>query len=403
MEHIELYENKINCCGCGACRNVCPQNAIEMQEDVDGFVYPHIDHKKCVACGLCKKVCSFQKEEPDRRPLEGYAAINKDTNRLQESASGGVFAALAEEMLRKQGNVYGAAFEQQDNTIVTKHIRISTLEELERLQGSKYMQSDIGDTYKQVREDLKNGKKVLFSGTPCQVAGLRGFLMNLDCTNLYTVDIVCHGVTNQKMFRDYLEREANKYRGKIVDFTFRDKNIGWGYYGKYKLQRGKKIHEICFPSYTSSYYNLFLHSDVNRENCYKCKYTQEYRTSDLTIGDYWGIEKQHPEWVKDQSMDKGVSCILANTEKGIQFINDTREKFYMCQSGFKQVSEYNEQLNHPCSRPKERELLLEQYRKNGYKSVEKYFYTHYDTRSKKQKIKDICKNLIIKCCNLYFK
>lgn len=205
MSSIVLFDDKKDCCGCGACMNVCPKNAIRMAEDEVGFVYPEIDQNLCVGCGVCKKACGYQMQPLMQKSEAVYAAASNNDNLLRKSASGGAFAVLAENVLKKGGVVYGAALPLENGKLEPKHLRIDTVERLTELQGSKYVQSAIGDTYAQAKKDLLDGKSVLFSGTPCQIAGLKQYLKK-DYENLLTVDIICHGVPMQTIFPELYGR-----------------------------------------------------------------------------------------------------------------------------------------------------------------------------------------------------
>lgn len=227
MSSIVLFDDKKDCCGCGACMNVCPKNAIRMAEDEVGFVYPEIDQNLCIGCGACKKACGYQMQPMMQKSEAVYAAASNDDNLLRKSASGGAFAVLAENVLKKGGVVYGAALPLESGKLEPKHLRIDTVERLPELQGSKYVQSAIGDTYAQAKKDLLDGKSVLFSGTPCQIAGLKQYLKK-DYENLLTVDIICHGVPSKRFFQSFMEDYGKKLGGTITEFYFRDKSKGQG-------------------------------------------------------------------------------------------------------------------------------------------------------------------------------
>lgn len=233
-DKIILFDDKSKCSGCEACKNICPQNAISMEIDEYGFIYPKINHDKCVKCGLCKRVCAYQKENTENEYIQVYAAMTHKEDILMKSASGGVFGTIAEEFLNDEGIVYGCSMEIENDVITPKHIRITDKNDLEKLQGSKYVKSKINDVYTNVEEDLKNNKKVLFSGTPCQVDALKSYLKlkNAKLDNLYTIDLICHGTPSTKMFQDYVKKYEKALNGKIINIKFRDKKIG-----KYSLHR----------------------------------------------------------------------------------------------------------------------------------------------------------------------
>lgn len=378
-KEIRLYSNKEECSGCGACLNICGHNAITMEEDEMGFLYPKIDTEKCIGCEMCKRVCNYQNGQLPEKTELAYIAVAKANNTLKNSASGGVFGAIAKEILKNDGVVYGCSLEQEQSGLHVKHIRVNDIDSLVKLQGSKYVQSSIGTIYKDVKEDLKNNRLVLFSGTPCQIDGLKGFLGRERFPNLLTIDLVCHGVPNEKMFCDYLKMFEKKLRGKIVNFSFRDKNEGWGYKGfvEYIDKRGK-VKKRKVPVSLSSYYKLFLDSEICRENCYQCKYAGLQRVGDITIGDFWGIEEEHPEVLSQNggkiNIEKGVSCILVNTDKGAKMIEKFGNGLLKIQSSSKKVARYNRQLNYPSKPSSNRKKIFDLYKENGYEAVQKWYY-----------------------------
>lgn len=211
---IELFAEKKNCCGCGACSSICPKNAITMQEDEYGFIYPEIDSKKCVECGLCISSCHYKSADDLHTPIKSLAAVNRDDTLLENSASGGMFSAIAEAFLNEGGCVCGAAMDFKDNVADVRHIMIHSLNELYRLQKSKYVQSSTDKIYKELRTLLKNGEKVLFSGTPCQVEAAKSIAKRAG-GKLYTIDIICHGVPSQRFFNDFIACEAEKRKMKM--------------------------------------------------------------------------------------------------------------------------------------------------------------------------------------------
>ena len=377
---IILFDEKTKCCACGACKNICPKGAIELVKDKEGFLYPQIDKKKCVECGACKRVCEYQNVTPNNTPKMVFAGVNKQEEQLMKSASGGIFSAIATKFLKDGGVVFGATLSFENEHAVPQHIFIDNIKELPRLQGSKYVQSDIGNTYSEAKKMLNEGKKILFSGTPCQIGGLYGFL-GKDYENLFTIDVICHGVPNASFFDDYIQNEKNKRNAKsIIGYSFRDKQKGWGMNGKitYIKQDGLEKN-VYVPARLNSYNTLFLDGMIYRENCYVCKYAKQERRADMTIGDYWGIEIEHPELLgkKGYNEKKGISCILANTEKGLDICNNLRDLVQMDESSFEKVSHKNGQLNEPSKKPVNREMILEKYAENGYLEVEEWFKKAY--------------------------
>lgn len=385
METITLFKNKKDCCACAACLNICPKQAIQMQEDEKGFLYPVIDNDKCIKCGLCIKTCALQNSKLTNTPLKTYAAQSNNTD-LKKSASGGIFASLAINILKAGGVIYGAALENVNGKLICRHIAVNNVTDLEKLQGSKYIQSNIGNIYQEVKKNLLENKTVLFSGTPCQVDGLRAYL-GKKYENLYCIDIICHGVPSNKMFQDYIETLEKKYNDKIVDFKFRDKTKGWGLTAKGYTAKG---YTAIIPANVSSFYYYFLKSYIYRDSCYSCKYACKNRCGDITIGDYWGIENAHPEILKNNSVldyRNGISCLIVNTEQGNRLIEKYRDNLRLIESDFEKVAKENGQLNiaSACNVEK-RNKLLKLYRKNGYESVENSF--------RKIRILNMVKNLV---------
>ncbi|EHA0993356.1 4Fe-4S dicluster domain-containing protein [Clostridium perfringens] len=385
---ILLFSNKNNCCGCGACLNICPKDAIEMKVDEFGFEYPEIDEQLCIHCGLCKTVCDYQDMSDLHLTKEAYAGASKNISILKKSASGGVFSTLAKNILDENGIVYGVSMDNIDSILMTRHIRIKESRELDKLQGSKYVQSSTGYTFRLVKEDLEKGFKVLYSGTPCQIAGLKKFLKK-KYRNLVTIEIICHGVPSGQMFQDFIKGIEINNDIKIQEFKFRDKSKGQGMVSniKYKTKKGEV--ENCIKNgKTISYFSLFLKSLIYRENCYSCPYAQEERCADITLGDYWGFHQEHPDEEKmaGLSNSNGVSCILVNTEIGINFISKYKSDLILVKSEFEKISRHNDQLKLPSQYNKKRDLLLNLYKEKGYKSVEQYYKDNYKIDRFKQNI-----------------
>ena len=283
-----------NCCGCAACEQVCPKRCITLKADSEGFWYPKVNAQICINCNLCEKVCPVLNQDEERTPLKVYAAINKDESVRSKSASGGMFTIVAEEVLNKGGIVFGVLFDEKWNAVFGY---TETVEGLDALRKSKYVQAWVGNAYKKVKEFLEQGRLVLFTGTPCQIAGLKAYLRT-DYENLFTIDLVCHGVPSNRMFQEYLRSEATKRGALIENLKFRDKDYGWGLNARLYYHVGEKTKSIVLPSYESSYYELFLKGEIYRPNCYSCPYANEHRPGDLTIGDFWGIEDEHPNYLQ---------------------------------------------------------------------------------------------------------
>lgn len=381
MYQEKLFTTKSNCCGCEACANICPQHAIDMVEDEYGYKYPQINHEKCIGCGLCKKTCAYQNECEFNENNSAYAGVTENEELLMKSASGGVFAQIATNIIKQNGIVYGCSLEKESGKLTPKHIRIDNLEELKKLQGSKYVQSDMNDTYIKVKEDLYLDKTVLFSGTPCQVSALKKYIGKKNNGKLYTIEIICHGVPNKRMFQDYVDYIEVRNNIKVKKFIFRSKEKNknnqykamYTYIDKNGKEKSKKI-----ASYICSYYKLFLNSEIFRESCYSCKYARSERVADITIGDFWGIEKEHPEYLKDNGGDlnekNGISCILVNNEFGKEILEKYCNNINIKESNFEKAASQNKQLNHPSLKSRNREEILEIFREYGYKGIDSWYF-----------------------------
>ncbi len=386
---IILFNNKKDCCDCSACRSICTKDAIYMYLDEYGFEYPKINREKCISCGLCKKVCAFQNIEETNTPIETYVGIAKDENIILNSASGGAFATIAQAYLENNGVVFGATFDDKFNVV---HIGINKVEDLYKLQGSKYVQSSIGNTYKEVKKYLIEGKKVLFSGTPCQIAGLKGYLMKY-YENLLTIDIICHGVPNSKFFKDYLRVLEDKLNGRILQLKFRDKSISWEKNGSIKYEVNRKVKIKKLYESESSYYYYFSRGDCFRESCFICKYASSNRPGDITIGDYWGIESAHPEILGKGKVkeEKGVSVIVANTQKGMTEL-DKLDKIYKYTSNFSKAKIKNGQLNNPSRKSSKYNEVMNIYKNEGYKAVNDLYNKEIGIKKYKNRVKSIIPN-----------
>ncbi len=371
---MNLFIDKANCCGCEACANVCAKSAISMKEDEYGYKYPKIDPEKCVNCGLCIKVCAFQNIAEVNKPQSVYVATSRNKQQIQKSASGGIFAAIATYVISKGGIVYGAYLSVKNGVFNVEHIGVEKKEDICKIQGSKYVQSAINQCFSNVRKQLKSGRLVLFSGTPCQCAGLKAFLQK-KYSNLIIIDIICHGVPNLTLFNKYIQYNFPT-EFSYSSFLFRDKSKGWGLSAKLCYDSGKSKN---IPAGTSSYYSLFLDSQIYRESCYKCKYASQHRPGDITIGDYWGIQKEHPELLKSGKyiLKDGVSCIIINTVEGEKLIKNLDEYIIYDKSSYDKVARRNAQLIAPSKKGKFHDTILNIFKFEGYRGVEYFFRQHY--------------------------
>lgn len=305
---IKITDKK-NCSGCKACYNICPRNCIEMAQDEEGFSYPKAKVNKCVNCGLCEKVCPqiniYSSDKAYDVPT-CLAAWNKDKSVRENSSSGGIFTSLAGWIITQDGIVFGAGYDAQHRVI---HKEVHKMEELSELRGSKYVQSDINTTYSSAKKYLDMGKSVLFTGTPCQIAGLYNFLQK-EYAQLFTCDIVCHGVPSPIVFEKYKQNLEEAYKSKLTGINFRNKKNGWKSYNvEVKFENHSEYSKTFIHD---AYMKGFLRNYYLRPSCYSCEYAKLPRTSDITLGDFWGIASKYPE-LDD---DKGTSLILINTDKG---------------------------------------------------------------------------------------
>ena len=384
---IRLFRDKGECSACGACMNVCPKGAVSMAEDACGYLYPQIDRALCISCGLCRRVCAYQKTPDRSEALEVYAGVSKDEAELGISSSGGAFAAVARAFIRQGGAVFGAAMTNTDEGLKPVHIMVEREEELVRLQSSKYAQSEIGTTFRQVKDLLENGRRVLFSGTPCQIAGLKGYLQkNYD--GLYLIDLICHGVPSARLMQSWQKMLEKQQHAAVEQICFRDKRQGWGEKGYVSFANaGGKKKEISISPLTSSFYKLYLTGAMNRENCYNCPYTDvNSRPGDLTIGDFWGIERVHPELLTagggPWKREKGISCLLVNDPKGAELLREYGSGLELQPSSAEKIILRNKMLVRPARYFGRRKELLSLYQAGGYPAVDKWFWKTYGFRLK---------------------
>lgn len=371
-----------DCTGCNACILRCPKHCITIKKNFEGFSYPEIDENKCIHCNICKKVCHLSYGLRKGKNSELYAFVSHNMKFVKESSSGGFFPSVASRFL-KEGGIIAATY--MDDNFEVKFGICRTVLELSRFCGSKYVQSETNNIYSQVENELKKEIKVLFVGTPCQIAGLKHFLFN-EYPNLYTIDIICHGTPSQLYFHKYLDYLQKKL-GTIKKFTFRDKS-GYGLrcisscsYIKNLSIKNKVLYN---PHY--NYYYFYMHADSFRECCYKCKYTNLTRISDITIGDYWGIEK---EAIKINPKN-GVSAVLINTQKGKELFKLIHSKGEISKGSIKKFKAINTALLTPIQRKDSRNTLYKDLTSNDFYYLIK---TRYRV-STKQLIKGYIKAII---------
>lgn len=353
--------DKIDCCGCSACVHICPKHSISFLEDKEGFLYPKINLETCVDCGLCEKVCPIINQESEREPLEIYAAKNDDEGIRLKSSSGGIFTLLAEKIIQEGGVVFGARFNEKWEVI---HDYTETRDGLSSFRGSKYVQSVIGENYKQAENFLKAGRMVMFTGTPCQIAGLKKFLRK-DYDNLLTMDFVCHGVPSPLMWREYLNFEIARIKDSSVldGVRFRDKSLGWKRFSFVLcFSRATPMREQnCFVAeFTDNdYMKAFLSNLSLRPSCYNCSAKAGKSRSDITVGDFWGIENVCPKF----DDDKGVSLLMINNSKGKDFYACIK-RINVIKVRLEDCLKYNQAYKYSVPKPVNRAFFFKCIQKN---------------------------------------
>lgn len=366
------------CTGCGACVQRCPKRCISWTQREFGFRYPQIDKDACVNCGQCEKVCPIDKALEVSAEQKAYAAVHKDDEVLAKSTSGGAFTAIADAVFAQGGIVYGAAML---DGMQVKHIRTSGKDDFEGLRSSKYLQSDTGTTYQMVEQDLKQGKTVLYSGTPCQIDGLKNFL-GKDYENLYTVDIVCHGVGSQAYFDKYMDYARERY-GKIKALRFRSKEYaGWSCCGGVVVvvDSSDCLKKIPYRDFDNYYYSYFLSGDIYRKSCYSCKYANTNRVGDFTLGDYWGVEALN----LPLQTENGCSLLLVNNRHAMQLLDEI-ESLDRVETTVEQAAHCNKQLNAPSKLMDSRQNRIGEYESMSGQQIQKeYLKNHRKTVVKGQ-------------------
>ncbi len=345
--------DKHNCCGCGACAQRCPRKCIQMQSDKEGFTYPVIDTAQCSNCGLCDKVCPVMNQQPEQAPIATYAAINSDQAVREDSSSGGIFTLLAEETINNGGVVFGAAFNDKWQVA---HTYANEINDIKKFRGSKYVQSDIGGCYSVAEKFLKEGKEVLFSGTPCQIAGLKRFLRK-EYKNLKTVDFVCHGTPSPLIWAKYLDEvcRANDIV-TISDIQFRNKTKGWKNYNfviEYTDSKGRK-NEFRENLSNNLYMKCFLKDLCLRPSCYQCPARSGKSGSDITLGDLWGAQQICPE-IDD---DRGLSLVMVRKKCELPQCNNTI-------ISYNEALKYNPSIERDVREPKRRRKFFRKARRFG--------------------------------------
>lgn len=339
------------CTGCSACANACPRMCIKMSAGKDGHLYPVVDESTCIECKICIKTCPQNHDISLSDPITAYAGWHNNHSEYLTSTSGGAATALAQSVISSGGVVFGCS---SGSGLSIRHIRIEHEQDLKLLKGSKYTQSKIADIYKQVLSDLKNGRKVLFTGTPCQVAGLKSFLRK-DYGNLYCADLICHGVPSQVQLMKHIGYVAGK-EAQLVQFR-KGNDMGLRIYDN----TGTQIYysNVWNNKFKDSYYGSFIDGYSYRESCYRCRYACGRRVSDVTIGDFWGLSKE----IRHDEIN-GCSCILPITDKGLELVRISNLK--LIERPVNEAIEGNSQLRHPSQKTKRARLFRCLYPILGY-------------------------------------
>lgn len=338
-----------SCHGCWACANVCPVNAVSMVENAEGFLYPRVDEDKCSECGSCMRACpALHHPHPLDRSLEPatWAAWSHNLEERKNSSSGGVFSVLAQHTLQRGGVVFGAGFGKDWEL---QHLAVEQTEDLHLLQGAKYLQSQIGDAYKKAKAFLGEKQPVMFTGTPCQIAGLYGYLEHKEHPGLLTCEVICHGVPSPKLFRKYKNEVLQTLGGNLEKINFRDKHLGWRSYSLLFESSSKQTHYECHR--TDDFMRLFLSNICLRKCCSTCEYSHSPRVADITLGDYWNIADAHPE-LPDNNL--GVSVVICNSANGNYWLEKIKYKLFLTSSTFSKAVAGNKNLVTPSVEHKKR-------------------------------------------------
>lgn len=348
----KVKKNKVECCGCAACAEICPINIIEMRVDKEGFSYACFDEKLCINCGKCVKVCPSLEEKNLNNRHRSYAVKNGIAEERRKSTSGGVFPLLADEILKMGGSVAGVKLDEEYRVV---HDIVSTRDEMEKFRNSKYVQSDMRGIYKKI-ESISKTQKVLFTGTPCQAEALRRYLLmskegNLD--NMIICDLICGKTVSPGIWKKYIKFLSQYFNGNITKFIFRDKKAGWAYAKPLIDVDGKDVSKKAERK--CNWMRLFTQSSFCRPACYQCKFSHPYHKTDITIGDFWGIENVIPSFFDNE----GINLVITHSSKGEKLLNSLGEKAIIKET--KLEDSLQDRLRFPTPKPKDRRAFWSDY------------------------------------------
>lgn len=356
-----VTNKKEECCGCSACQQICNVNAISIIPDEEGFLFPIKNKDICTNCGACEKVCPFEHPIYFQNSPKVLAAYLKNSSEIKKSSSGAIFYVIAREIIKLGGVVCGATI---DENMQVYHVVAKTLDELELIRGSKYVQSALGDCYREIRRILKSGQWVYFTGTGCQVAGLKTFLRK-DYANLLTSDLICHGVPNQRLFDMHIKYLEKKHNGKVIAYQFRD-NKNWRVNELVTMVIGSQTRFFRLPTYEfSPYLYSFMFAMIYRYSCYKCPFAKVTRQGDITLADFWGIHHFFP----NMDARHGVSLVLLNTDKGIDFWKKIHSYVYSEEANISSAAQFNGNLVRSTVMPLIRETIFSKIKMEGYNAI----------------------------------
>lgn len=344
-------EKKVSCCGCATCAQACPKHCIEMREDMEGFLYPHVKVDKCINCGICEKLCPVSnKEQKLKDELQAFAAYNLDEVERMQSSSGGIFSLLAKQVLLAKGVVFGAAMSEDCYSV--HHIKVESLDDLHRLRGSKYLQSDTGTTYVQAQQELEKDRMVLYSGTPCQIGGLKAYLRK-EYDNLICIDVICHGTPSPKLWKKYVRYRENCAGAAVQQTFFRHKKYGWKMFAVlFEFTNSTTYKQILFKDL---FIQMFLQNICLRPSCYSCAFKATQDKADISLADLWGAEAICPE-LDD---DKGLSLVLIHSAKGRKVYNSIKNDVVSKQVEIGRIILSNRAITESCAKPDIRDSFME--------------------------------------------